>query len=120
MKGFVLPMVLAVILFVVLMTSGSAHQEKKPDMIAATVKHHDQVTPEQHQDEVELSCPEGYEGHFVDYQTGFGWEYWNGGTGFMLYERQPGYTICFSKEFMDKIRSNQELLRQRPAMPRPV
>lgn len=74
-------------------------------------------------DEVTRSCPVGYEGHFVDTRTGFGSEYWNGGWGLSwssTYQSEPGYTVCFKKEFMDKIRENPELLVARPAPPRPV
>jgi hypothetical protein len=73
--------------------------------------------------EVTRSCPAGYEGHFVDTRTGFGWEYWNGGTGFGYFigeYGEPGYTICFSKEFMDGVRKNPDLLTNRPMPPRPV
>lgn len=87
--------------------------KEKPSMVAPTVSHHDE-TMTQHYDRVTVSCPDGYEGHFVDVGVGFDGT-WNGGYVFGN-EGAPGYTICFSKEFMDKIRANPELLRGRPVI----
>src|SRR6266550_1431749 len=71
-------------------------------------------------EQVTRSCPAGYEGHFVDTQTGFGDEYWvTNGSGLVL-ESSPGYTVCFKREFMDEIRKNPDLLARRPAPPRPI
>jgi hypothetical protein len=95
-----------------------AIQDAKPAMVQPTVKHHDEVST-QHYDRVEVTCPAGYEGHFVDMQKGFGFEYWYGGTGFMI-GQPPGYTVCFSDEFMKKLRANPEMLRARPEPPHPV
>jgi hypothetical protein len=87
----------------------------KPPMVAPTVTHHD-VSSVQHYDRVEISCPDGYEGHFVDVDNGFEWN-WNHGIQMGM---PLGYTVCFSKEFMDQIRANPDLLRQRPAPPNPA
>jgi len=91
-------------------------------MVAPKVEHKKR-TETQVYDDVTRSCPVGYEGHFVDVHTGFGWEYWNGGYGFSINGYgggEPGYTVCFKQEFMDEIRKNPELLVVRPARPRPV
>jgi len=90
-------------------------------MVAQKVEHKKR-TETQTFDDVTRSCPDGYEGHFVDIGAGFDAmtitsldsfgtiESWQG--------RPPGYTICFKKEFMDEIRKNPEMLVQRPAPPR--
>lgn len=92
-------------------------------MVAPKVEHKKR-TETQVYDDVTRSCPDGYEGHFVDTRTGFGYEYWwsNGGLWNTLqYDLgAPGYTICFDKKFMDEIRKNPALLVARPAPPRPV
>jgi hypothetical protein len=98
-------------------------------MVAPKVEHkkHEETTT---YDEVIRSCPAGYEGHFVDVRAGFDWQYWNGeggswsfayGWGYNLDgQGEVGYTVCFKKEFMDKIRKNPDLLAPKPAPPRPV
>ena|SRR6266550_9354357 len=88
-------------------------------MVAPKVEHKKR-TETQVYDEVTRSCPAGYEGHFVDTQTGFGYEYWNSGAWVGNGPSVPGYTVCFKKEFMDEIRKNPELLTARPAPPRPI
>lgn len=86
----------------------------KAPMVQPKVTHHDRVT-EQHYDDVEVTCPDGTEGHFVDIQVGFGpkmgmslsgWE----GNG------EAAYTVCFDKKFMDKVRANPDLARYRPIL----
>jgi hypothetical protein len=94
---------------------GAPQSKDKPPMVAPTVTHHDEPYV-QHFDRVEISCPDGYEGHFVDADSGFEWN-WNHGIEM---SRPPGYVVCFSKEFMDKIRANPDLLRPRPAPPTPA
>ena len=71
-----------------------------------------------HYDDVELSCPEGYEGHFVDVQPGFqaaptvSWGVYVGGT--LEARGEQMYAICLDKKFMEKVRKNPEYLRERP------
>ena len=95
------------------------------DMTVPVVEHH----PSSYTtttDSITHKCPEGYEGHYVDIQPGFDFDYWGFGGysqvyGSNLYSPGPSaYTICFKKEFMDKIRKNPELQSNRPAPPRPV
>ena len=82
---------------------------------------HKKRTETQTYDDITRSCPEGYEGHFVDTRTGFDWQYWMGGYGFSnMIEPPPGYTVCFKKEFMDKLRANPDMLAPRPLPPRGV
>jgi len=89
-------------------------------MVAPKVEHKKR-TETQVYDEVTRSCPAGYEGHFVDTQTGFDYVYWLGNLQWSVSTGGiPGYTICFKKEFMDEIRKNPELLVARPAPPRPI
>ena len=90
-------------------------KDNKPDMVVPTVTHHQEIQTERY-DRVEITCPEGYEGHFVDPSPGFdGFSSWpGGGVGIWEPSDQRGYTVCFKKEFMDKIRSNPELLRSKP------
>jgi len=98
-------------------------------MVAPKVEHKQRQQVETY-DEVTRTCPEGYEGHFVDYQEGFDSRYyWSGGTGTASIGqiwidgsgvREIGYTICFKKEFMDQIRKNPDLLAPRPAPPKPA
>lgn len=87
-------------------------------MVTPKVTHHDEQSV-QHYDRVEITCPEGYEGHFVDVQLGFeprmpsisfGGEYGGG---------ELKYVVCFSKEFMDKLRANPEMLKLQQTI-RPV
>jgi hypothetical protein len=94
-------------------------------MVAPKVEHkkHEQTTT---YDEVIRSCPDGYEGHFVDFNSGFDYSYWMS-TGNLTMSTwsfselgPPGYTICFKKEFMDEIRKNPDLLIARPAPPKGV
>jgi len=70
-------------------------------------------------DTLTRTCPDGYEGHFVDLQIGFGDEYWFSGYGLSL-GAQQGYTICFKKDFMDKVRKNPEMIANRPALPKGI
>lgn len=89
-------------------------------MVAPKVEHKKR-TETQTYDDVTRSCPVGYEGHFVDTRTGFDYAYWVGGTQlFWSGNTEPGYTVCFKKEFMDEIRKNPELLAPRPAQPRAI
>lgn len=68
---------------------------------------------------VKRTCPDGYEAHFVDIREGFDQGYWLSGTG--LYNiSEPGYTICFKTDFMDKVRNNPEMLAARPSPPTPM
>jgi len=92
------------------------------EQIVAPKVEHKKRTETQEYDDVTRSCPAGYEGHFVDTNTGFGWTtYWNGAWAYVITGYpEPGYTVCFKKEFMDEIRKNPELLAPRPAPPRPV
>src|ERR1700735_2887464 len=48
----------------------------KPDMIPATVQHNKKSYTQTY-DDVVVSCPDGYEGHWVDVNAGFLWP-WNG------------------------------------------
>lgn len=99
-------------------------QASAPSMIVPKVEHH------QHQeiktyDVITRSCPDGYEGHFVDVQPGFDNGYWSNGVlanqGFMIQTVDtPGYTICFSVKFMDEVRKNPDLLAVRPGPIKPV
>ena len=66
------------------------------------------------------TCPDGYEGHFVDTHTGFGGEYWLSGFSFGFNSIDVGYTICFKKDFMDKVRKNPEMIANRPLPPKGV
>jgi len=93
--------------------SASGTVSALPDMVQPTIKHHDEVST-QHYDRVEISCPKGYEGHFVDIGIGFDGAANLGNMSYNDYSGPPGYTICFSREFMEKIRANTELLRARP------
>jgi len=94
-------------------------------MVAPKVEHKKR-TETQVYDEVTRSCPDGYEGHFVDIQAGFGGSSgYNGSNNNLVFYQtifgpEAGYTVCFKKEFMDEIRKNPELLVQRPAPPRPI
>lgn len=89
----------------------------KPDMIPATVQHNKKSYTQTY-DDVVVSCPDGYEGHWVDVNAGFLWP-WNGAMYSQL--GQPmAYAVCFRKDFMEKIRANPELLRQKPAPPIPA
>lgn len=107
---------LAILLAPALLLGG---QDKKPepDMIAPTIKHNPESYTQTY-DRVEVTCPSGYEGHFVDTNIGFQWE-WNWGNSIMVGD-SPGYVVCFRREFMDKIRANPQLLRARPTPPRPA
>ena len=99
-----------------------AYQQSTPPMLGAKVEHHERTETQTH-DEVTVSCPDGYEGHFVDENTGFGYEYWMGSSGYGFsynISGTPGYTICFDKKFMDDIRKKPELLRMRPPQPHGV
>lgn len=71
---------------------------------------------------VTRSCPEGYKGHFVDYNAGFdAMNYWVIGSGaFNSLDGAPAYTVCFKKEFMEQVRKNKDLLTTRPLAPRPI
>jgi hypothetical protein len=97
-----------------------AAQATAPEMTVPKIEHKT-IQRTVQDEEITVTCPEGYEGHFVDHETGFDWQqgYFNGGTSFNL-GPEWGYTICFSKKFMDEIRKNQELLRPRPSPPRPI
>lgn len=86
---------------------------KKPTMVLPTVTHKTEKV-EQEYDHVTVSCPEGYEGHYVDRDAGF-----DIGVGSRLFvygsnEGEPGFTICFENSFMDEIRKHPEMLRARP------
>ena len=70
------------------------------------------------------SCPAGYEAHYVDVNKGFDYDYYVQNPGLQGWsefsENVPMFTICFSKEFMDKVRKNKDLLSTRPAPPKGV
>lgn len=66
---------------------------------------------------VERTCPDGYEGHFVDPQLGFDDEYWLR-RGTVTVGPESAYTICFKKDFMDKVRKNPDMLTVKPSPPR--
>ena len=107
-----------------LLLAGTAFSQTAtaPDMTVPKVER--KTTQRTVQDEeVIRTCPAGYEGHFVDIQEGFDWRYWNGATALIgpieFGEHGiPGYTICFSKKFMDEIRKNKDLVAPRPVPPR--
>lgn len=65
---------------------------------------------------VERTCPDGYEGHFVDPTLGFDNGYWLR-RGIVI-GPDSGYTICFRKDFMDKVRKNPDMLTVKPSPPR--
>jgi hypothetical protein len=78
---------------------------------------HEKHTTETTTDYVTRTCPDGYEGHFVDVDPGFNGKY----EGILFSNGSPaepqgplGYTICFKKEFMDQVRKNPDLLTPRP------
>lgn len=87
------------------------------DMAVPTVTHKDDSYT-QKVDTVTRKCPDGYEGHFVDQQAGFGWDdgYFNGG----YFIPSAVFTICFKKSFMDDVRKNKDLSTVRPDPPRGV
>lgn len=106
----------AAILAITLLAAGF-YQEQ---MVAPKVEHKQREETYKY-DDVTRTCPDGYEGHFVDVQTGFGIErYWAGIQYFAIGAGEFGYTICFKKEFMDKIKKNPELFAPRPLPPKPV
>lgn len=99
-------------------------QATKEPMALPKVTHHDRATT-QHYDDVEISCPDGYEGHFVDIETGFtSMDRAFGNEGFTtnsyIIGERPGYMICFEKSFMDKVRKTPDVIHQRPSPPRPA
>jgi len=88
-------------------------KEPKPSMVTPKITHHDEVST-QHYDRVEVSCPEGYEGHFVDFGIGFDGEANLGAMSWVDSSGPPAFMICFDKSFMEKVRANPDLLRPRP------
>lgn len=86
--------------------------QQSPQMTEPKIQHHDEVST-QHYDRVEITCPEGYEGHLVIRDIGFD------GTlvgDAMMFSAEGGsgrqyFTICFKVDFMDKIRKNKEMTR---------
>ena len=92
-------------------------QSAQQTMVEPKVEHHKRVTTQEY-DEVTITCPEGYEGHYVDYGIGF-----DSSSQFTTNWGNPqpvGYIVCFDKKFMDKIRANPELQRMRPSPARPM
>jgi hypothetical protein len=92
-------------------------QRQHAQMVAPTVTHHEEKSVQTY-DRVEITCPAGYEGHYVDQPIGFDgsaggpYGFWMNGSGGG--SGPPAYMICFSNEFMEQIRKNPELLRARP------
>lgn len=91
------------------------------DMTMPKVEHHKE-TRQETTDYVTSTCPEGYEGHFVDVNIGFDWDYWSWTpmSQGMVIGTVPGYTICFKKSFMDQVRKSPDMLRARPEPPHPA
>ena len=96
----------------------------KPVMVQPHVTHRDEAQTT-HYDIVTHTCPEGYEGHYVDQRPGFESDYWLslGGEGwipFNTFSSDPAFTVCFEKKFMDELRKNPDMKAMRPQPPRGV
>jgi hypothetical protein len=90
-------------------------------MVAPKVKKETHVVPAETYETVTRSCPDGYEGHFVDTEIGFGSERYSlGWSAGSFSSSGQGFTVCFDKKFMDEIRKNHDLLANRPPFPRPA
>lgn len=88
-------------------TDGQAGDSTVP----ATATHHIQKYV-QTDDFVERTCPEGYEGHFVDPHDGF----FADAPVLQLGEGQAVFAVCFKKDFMDKLRKNPDALMVKPTL----
>jgi hypothetical protein len=94
---------------------GYWQDQSAQSMIPATVTHHRQkmVT---YDDQVDVTCPAGYEGHWVDLNKGFEGDtetaiaFGSAGGGYSRY----AYAICFSEKFMNSIRNKPGILRGVP------
>lgn len=60
--------------------------------------------------EIKITCPAGYEGHFVDREVGF--------QSTQSFGLTPSYAfvICFDTKFIDDVRKNPALTQPRPTV----
>ena len=87
-------------------------------MVMPNVQHHDEQQTT-HYDIVTRTCPDGYEGHFVDMQQGFdgGFDPVTEGLWVNGYQGGPEmFTVCFTREFMEKLRKDKDMRARKPVM----
>lgn len=103
---------IAAVIVAVAICEGQA-PSKKPAMVMPTVTHKTEKVQQEY-DHVTVTCPDGYEGHFVDRDAGF--DFGVSPLAFYGDSGAPGFTICFEKSFMDEVRKHPEMLRARPVV----
>jgi hypothetical protein len=99
---------------------------QQEQMVLPKVQHRDEVQTT-HYDIVTHTCPEGFEGHYVDPAQGFE-SYYSGRFGYGLsmsggdieVRGEEAFTVCFDKNFIEQLKKNPDMLTRKPLPARGV